>query len=188
MIRPAGVALLLVSAFAGAADAQVFRWTDDDGVVYLTTDDRRIPERFRGKADKLEASPRDLVDSTPVAPAIRVASKAPILADAHVNGVPFTFLIDTGASRTVIAPAILARAGIDTSRGRPIGLIGVGGSVSAVEVLVPRLDLAGAQIGPLSIVALEVPGLSADGLLGRDVLEHFVLTIDPVRGKATLSR
>jgi predicted aspartyl protease len=181
-------ALLVLASWASPAAAQVYRWTDDEGVVHLTTDAARIPPKYRDIADKLEASPRDAVEPPAAAPTVRAAPGSAILTDAHVNGVPLTFLVDTGASGTGISPAILARDGIDSTGGRPIGLVGVGGSVRAVEVDIPRLDLAGAQIGPLAVVVLEIPGLTADGLLGRDVLEHFVLTVDPVRGRATLTR
>jgi hypothetical protein len=188
MIRAITGALVVVLLSASPAAAQIFRWTDDEGVVHLTTDAARIPPKFRATADTLESSPRDPVETPTATSGMHTAPGSAILTDAHLNGVPLTLLVDTGATRTVISPAILARAGIDITRGRPVGLIGVGGSVRAVEVDIPRLDLAGAQIGPLPVVALEIPGLTADGLLGRDVLEHFVLTVDPVRGRATLTR
>ena len=182
-------ALLFLVVGTAPAAAQVYRWTDDDGVVNLTTDESRIPEKYRDRTDKLEASPRDVVDSLPAGtPALQATPGSAIVTDAIMNGIPFTLLVDTGAARTVIAPAVLLRAGIDPTRGRPIGLVGVGGAVKAVEVIVPRLDLAGVQLGPTSIVALEIPGLTTDGLLGRDVLENFVLTVDPLRGRATLTR
>ena len=60
-----------------------------------------------------------------------------------------------------------------------------------VPVDVPQLDVAGARIGPLAVIvhALFADGRSvaADGLLGRDVLDAFTLTVDPVAGRATLT-
>lgn len=189
VIHAIACALVVVLASTGPAAAQIYRWTDDEGVMHLTTDAARIPAKYRATADILESSPRDPIETPPApAPGLRTERGSPILTDAYVNGVPLTLLVDTGATRTVISPAILARAGIDIRFGRPIGLIGVGGSVRAVEVDIPRLDLAGAQIGPLPVVAHEIQGLTVDGLLGRDVLEHFVLTVDPARGRATLTR
>lgn len=183
-------ALVLVAlvALAAPAAAQVYRWTDDDGVIHLTTDPSRIPEAHRVKTDVLEASPRDPVDAPVTGHTVQAIGGNAIYADASLNGVAVKLLIDTGASRTVISPSALARAGIDVAQGRPMGMVGVGGVVRAVDILVERLDVAGAQIGPLRVVAHDVPGLHGDGLLGRDVLEHFVLTVDPVRGRATLSR
>lgn len=191
MTRALAGAAVLALALGGAAPAaaQVYRWTDADGVVNLTTDPARIPPGYRDRVDVLESSPR-LADEPPAADPmmVRAAPGTGILADAHVNGVPLTLLVDTGASRTVISLAALTRAGVDLTEGRPIRITGVGGGVPAVEIVVPRLDIAGAQIGPLPVVAHDVPGLTADGLLGRDVLEQFVLTVDPARGRATLTR
>jgi predicted aspartyl protease len=188
--RRVAIALVLaaVAAVAAPAGAQVYRWTDDDGIMYLTTDPSRIPEKYRAKTDKLEASPREPVDSLSSGHVMRTTPGSAIYADAHLNGVPVKLLIDTGATRTVIATGVLARAGLDLTKGNPVSMTGVGGAVRAVEIEVPRLDVAGTQIGPLRVVAYDIAGLRGDGLLGRDVLEQFTLTIDPVRGRATLSR
>ena len=59
-------------------------------------------------------------------------------------------------------------------------------SSPAVLVSVPRLDIAGAQVGPLGVVAFAVPG-DVDGLLGRDVLDAFTVTFDAAQNRATLA-
>jgi predicted aspartyl protease len=115
------------------------------------------------------------------------AAGGPIHAPVLVNGVALTLMLDTGAARTVIAPDALARAGIDASRGRPISIVGVTGGAAAREVAVPRLDVAGRALGPLSVIAHEVGGAGVDGLLGRDVLDAFTLTVDPGGGRAVLT-
>jgi predicted aspartyl protease len=187
--RIVAVVVVALLALAAPVAAQVYRWTDDDGVMHLTTDPSRIPAKHRDRVEVLDASPRAApAEPPPSGHVVEVTAGAAIYADATLNGVALRLLIDTGASRTVIAPTALSRAGLDPAQGRPASMIGVGGAVHAVEVSVPRLDVAGAQIGPLRVIAHEVAGLRGDGLLGRDVLEHFTLTIDPVRGRATLSR
>ena len=105
-----------------------------------------------------------------------------------MNGVALTLVLDTGAVRTVISPAALARSGSAVETGKRSRMIGVAGSAEAPEFMVPRLDIAGTQIGPIRVIGYDVPGLPADGLLGRDVLDQFTLTIDAARGRATLSR
>jgi hypothetical protein len=189
--RLAVTAIGLVSVAVGAAPAaaQVYHWTDPDGVQHYTTDLRRVPEALRDRVRVLESSPRDPEAAEPAAPGTIVVSAGdPIVAEAHLNGVPLTLLVDTGATRTVISPAALARAGVDVSAGRPVKIVGVTGTAEAREVAVPRLDVAGTQIGPLSVFAHDVPSLRTDGLLGRDVLDQFVVTIDAARGRAILSR
>jgi hypothetical protein len=69
----------------------------------------------------------------------------------------------------------------------PARITGVTGSSSASVVNVTRLDVAGAQVGPLTVVAHEVPGDDLDGLLGRDVLDAFTVTFDAAENRATLA-
>jgi predicted aspartyl protease len=100
--------------------------------------------------------------------------------------VPLRLLVDTGAERTLITPAALARAGVDVAGGTAVQIRGVTGDASATLVPVPRLDLAGAQIGPLSVIAHALGNEAVDGLLGRDVLDGFTITVDAASQRATL--
>jgi len=59
-------------------------------------------------------------------------------------------------------------------------------------VTVPLLDVAGARIGPIVVVAHALPSTfrgpeGVDGLLGRDVLDAFTLSVDTASGRATLT-
>ncbi|HJU87046.1 MAG TPA: aspartyl protease family protein, partial [Gemmatimonadota bacterium] len=109
--------------------------------------------------------------------------------NAHLNGVPVALLLDTGADRTLVSPAAVARAGYgqlvvaDTASVR---VLGVTGSAVASIVTVPTLDVAGARVGPLSLIVHDAGLGGLDGLLGRDVLDAFTVTIDTAGGRATL--
>ena len=46
--------------------------------------------------------------------------------------------------------------------------------------------MAGARVGPLTVIVHDVGLADIDGLLGRDVLDRFTLTVDSARGRATL--
>ena len=192
----AGIALSCGAV--GPASAEVYHWVDRDGVVYYTTDPNRIPEEYR---DQVRVTRSERPDGDAPAgdkPAagksgaqsgsLTYTSGAPIRAEAHLNGVQLTLVLDTGASRTVISSAAFARTGLVVESRRQVRLVGVAGTVEAPEVMIQRLDVAGAQVGPLPVVVYDVPGVTADGLLGRDVLDQFTLTVDPVRGRATLAR
>jgi len=56
---------------------------------------------------------------------------------------------------------------------------------------VPLLDVAGARIGPLAVIVHALPAAgrfeAIDGLLGRDALDAFTLTVDAASGRATLT-
>jgi hypothetical protein len=183
------LALAATLASVGDAAAQVYHWTDDERVDHYSSDRHRVPDRYRARMRVIEAPTPGVETGAGGDPgAMLFTSGSPILADAHVNGVPLALLVDTGAERTVISAAALERAGFAVAAGRAVRIVGVTGAADAREVVVLRLDVAGAQIGPMAVFAHDVPGLRADGLLGRDVLDHFVLTIDATRGRAVLSR
>lgn len=186
------IALAALTALAAPAGAQLYRWTDADGVVRYTNDLQAIPSAFRAGAQDIgspqarppaPAPPPPAVDPT----VIPFSAGGPIRTAVHLNGVALTLLLDTGADRTVISPSAVARAGLDARAGRPIQIIGVTGGAPALEMMVPRLDVAGARVGPLAIVVHEVGVADVDGLLGRDVLDYFTLTVDTAAGRAVLT-
>jgi len=113
-------------------------------------------------------------------------SGGPLIVDASLNGVALRMLLDTGADRTLISPEALARAGLDASQGTPVQIRGVTGEAQAVLVSVPRLDVAGAQVGPVAVIAHAITNSGVDGLLGRDVLDAFTVTVDSASRRATL--
>jgi len=205
LTRHRGLALLLAAGCLSAtpALAELYKWTDAAGVVYYTSDLASIPPAFRDSATPIstpQARPAQPAKSEPAA--LRVTAGAPITAEARLNGVPLTLIVDTGADRTVIAPDVLERAGLGGQGGRPVQVVGITGVSTATLVTVPMLDVAGARIGPLAVIALALPPTlramriegagevstgGVDGLLGRDVLDAFTLSVDTASGRATLN-
>jgi len=180
---------LLSLSTPGAAHAELYRWTDSDGTVYYTTDASTIPPEFRNSATDIGSptpGPELPVTSPAPAGAVIPYGDGPLIIDASLNGVPLRLLVDTGADRTLISPTALARAGVDVTTGTPVQIRGVTGDAAATLVAVPRLDLAGTRVGPLAVIAHALGGDSIDGLLGRDVLDSFTVTVDPVSRRATL--
>lgn len=174
---------------AGPAAAQLYRWTDAQGTDHYTTDAGSIPEEFRDSAEDIGApTPGPIVPVTPPAPpgAVIPYNGGPLVVDAAINGVTLRLLVDTGAERTLISHAALARCGVDVSGGTPVQIRGVTGDASATLVSVPRIDLAGTRIGPLPVIVHTLGSQNIDGLLGRDVLDGFTVNIDAAARRATL--
>ena len=48
---------LLMLCSAAVADAEIYKWTDDKGVVSYTDDFTKIPPKYRRKAQKVEGIP-----------------------------------------------------------------------------------------------------------------------------------
>jgi predicted aspartyl protease len=162
--------------------------------MHYTADPATIPARFRDGATLLGApQPRsEPAPDTGGPVSLNVTPGAPITVEARLNGTPLTLIVDTGADRTVISPAAVERAGFAGQAGRPIQVVGVTGTDTATLVTVPLLDVAGARIGPLPVIVYALPPTlrgetAVDGLLGRDVLDAFTLSVDSASGRATLT-
>lgn len=189
--RRAGLAALAtILTLVSPAWAQLYRWTDAAGTVYYTTDLATIPPAHRDRARDIGAptpGPRPAPPPPPAAAgAVIPYTGGPLVVDASLNGVPLRLVLDTGADRTLISPAAMARAGFDVAVGMPVQIRGVTGDAVAAVVSVPGLDLAGTRVGPVAVVVHALPGQSADGLLGRDVLDAFTVTVDPASQRAIL--
>jgi len=189
--RTTAMLVLVVTALAApiGAAAQLYRWTDGEGITRYTNDPAAIPPDHRATARDI-GSPQSRPEAPPSAVGSTVLSftpGAPITAAVHLNGTPLTLVLDTGADRTVLSPAAVARAGFDAEGGRAVEIVGATGRAAAREVMIPRLDVAGARVGPLAIIVHNVGVVGVDGLLGRDVLDYFTLTVDTAAGRATLT-
>jgi hypothetical protein len=187
----AGLALVAIMVALGAPPAlgQLYRWEDAQGTVYYTTDRAAIPPAYRDSARDIGApTPGPVQAPTPAAaPGLVIPyTGGPLVVDAWLNGVPLRLILDTGADRTMISPAAMARAGVGVEPGAQVRVRGVTGDAVAPLVVVPRLDVAGTRVGPVAIIVHALATQSVDGLLGRDVLDAFVLTIDAASQRATL--
>jgi len=168
---------------------QLYTWADDEGTVHYTTDRASIPAKFRDKAREIGTPTPGPVTAPAPAPsgAIVPYTGGPVVVNASLNGVALRLLLDTGADRTLISPDAISRAGFDAASGTPVQIRGVTGEAQAVLVSVPRLDVAGTQVGPVAVIVHKLStGGGVDGLLGRDVLDAFTVTVDSASGQATL--
>jgi hypothetical protein len=180
--------LLLALSAPGLALAQVYRWTDAEGTIHYTTDAVTIPPGFRGNVRTIDTpTPGPIMVPPPASSGVVVPyTGGPVIVDASLNGVALRLLLDTGADRTMISPEAMSRAGFDATRGTPVQIRGVTGDAQAVLVSVPRLDLAGTQVGPVAVIVHTLSAGGADGLLGRDVLNAFTVTVDSASSRAIL--
>jgi hypothetical protein len=171
------------------APAQLYRWSDAAGTIYYTTDLATIPPAYRDSARDIGApTPGPIVaPPAPVPAGVEIPyTGGPLVVSATLNGVALRLIVDTGADRTLISPAAIARAGFDPTRGTPVQIRGVTGDAAAVMIRVPRLDLAGTQVGPVAVIVHALASEGVDGLLGRDVLDAFTITVDAAARRAVL--
>lgn len=200
MSWPRRVAVLLVACAFGLpapAWAQMYRWTDDQGSPHYTQGLDSVPDRFRSKAQMMAFPERPaaptpsgaLADSaTAGATKIPFTPGKPIMVTAKVNGGGSAkLMLDTGASVTVINPRVLASMGIGSSQGLRGSVKGATGSADVLFVPVQSIEVGNARSGPLRVAAHDVDLTQGDGLLGRDFLDQFTVTIDSTAGVVTLA-
>jgi hypothetical protein len=187
--------ILICVLLPGLALAEIYYWVDDQGIQYYTTRLESIPEPYRSKAvllplptsppvpPELERSPAPQgVTKVPFTPG------SPVLVSAKINGAgPVTLILDTGSDRTLVAPAALQRLGVSTEDA-PRGILkGVTGTSYVEAVWVQSLEVGEARVGPLLIIVHNADLKEADGLLGRDFLANFNVTIDSKEKVVTLA-
>ena len=188
--------LILLAFLAGpvAAQAQMVRWSDDQGQVHYSEGLDSVPERYRTTAKPLALPTTPSAPQPPKSGAPAGVTKipfkpgSPIFVNAKINGGgPVTLMLDTGASITVVNPLALWRLGISTWFAPRAEIRGATGTTSVDVVRVQSIEVGDAKAGPMVIIAHDIEFKDADGLLGRDFLNHFNVNIDSAAGVVTLS-
>ncbi len=116
-----------------------------------------------------------------------------------LDGQTATFILDTGAQRSLLTPAAVRRlhlrldpwvgttvvgiGGIERHRNAEVASLVLGGVSLHQDTLVRGLSLSVGAI-PIS----QMGGVPVDGILGRDVLASFDLALDFARRRVTLYR
>ncbi len=110
-----------------------------------------------------------------------------------INGIWVHLVVDSGAERTTISAAAVARLRLPHDPRYKTQSVGIGGATSSTDVTVDRLVLGGVHF-PIERVAAGTfdlhnrSGLDADGLLGADLLLAYDMDIDVPAGVLTLYR
>jgi hypothetical protein len=193
-LRLIAVSLLLTALTAAPALAEIYHWIDDQGTQYYTTDPDNIPDRYRSRTQSLAlppspSPPPELLPVTPPKKLINVSFKpgSPVLVSAKINGTgPIPLILDTGADRTLITLSAIRNLGLSTENSVPILLRGVTGAGMGSAIWVDTVEVADTKVGPILITIHDTDLKNADGLLGRDFLAHFNVTIDSKEGMLTL--
>jgi clan AA aspartic protease (TIGR02281 family) len=190
MARPyhvLGLSLFLCCLAFPVNAADIYRWVDDQGVVHFTDNPHNIPQKYRQNAAHIKAKETPGGQQPPKTWSLDKAS-VPLQKKGAVVIVPATlneraegnFVVDTGASYTMISHATAKELSIDLSQKFPtMPFQTANGVVHAPLVKLDSIDVGGLQVRDLTAAVHDVfPDSSISGLLGLNFLSNFRLDID----------
>src|SRR5262249_16040460 len=148
---------------------------DDLGEVHISEGAESVPPKFRPGATVLgypsaaapAPAPRAVgaaagaatpaaasASDHPVLARVTFVPGGPILVPARINGGRSRQLVlDTGADKTMISPRALSALGVSLRPLRRGSVRGVGGVVEVDTVVLESIEVDGAKVGPIEVVA-----------------------------------
>jgi len=107
-----------------------------------------------------------------------------IVVDCRLNGTPQRFVVDTGASHTIVTAKVARALSLDAGVAEPATARGAGGGVRAAPVTVRSFQWGDEEFADLTLMRVEmdqVCGLVGEdiaGIIGNDLLSRHRLTLD----------
>jgi len=198
--------LMALTLLATPGFGEMYKWVDEKGTVHFADDPSKIPEKYRvdsetrktpkdGFAPQLRGKQAPSSPSQPIAKPsepqgfeVSLLRKHQVMfVEALLNGkAKRSFVVDTGASYTVVDSETAKELGIVVDENTPFIPVS---TVSDV-ILTPLVTLKSVQVGKAE--AEEVDALiytmptAKEGLLGNSFLSKFRVIIDPLNSKMTL--
>jgi hypothetical protein len=125
-----------------------------------------------------ELSPKSIELGAPVTVPLLTSNNRPVV-DTLIDGKgPYRFAVETGAHFVGITPRVSSE----------IGLVRVGGDDSDSLVHIAAIAIGDARFKDLTAVALKFSDPTIDGILGLNVFDGVLLTLDPAREVVRIER
>lgn len=187
----AGLLLGLLVA-SPSASAEYFRWVDDNGVLHITDNLHNVPPPQRPKAGRVVApeTPRPVEPERKPAPTNKASVPmekhgAVALVQATLNNRRAAkFVVDTGASYTLISNAVASDLGIILGANpRTLPFQTANGLINAPVTNMESISVGGLEVRNITIAIHDaVPDPNVAGLLGLNFLSNFKMDIDTQKG------
>jgi len=201
-MRPLLLLIVILGVWVASSYGEMYKWVDEKGTVHFTDDLSTIPEKYHEEAETRKPSketptPKPQEKFKPSLPE-KISEPEGVTVDLVRSGeVSFTevvlnerikqyFIVDTGASFTVISREAAKELGITIDENTPFIPITTASSVIFNPLVTLRSIRVGeAEIENVDVLVHNLPGRSA-GLLGNSFLSKFKVVLDSVNGKMTL--
>jgi predicted aspartyl protease len=99
---------------------------------------------------------------------------------------PFQFVLDTGATATVLSPHLVEALGLPVDPGRPVLMKGVTGSASVPTAPVDRLETGDIVLEGQRLAVADASFMATDGVLGADGFKNKVVLVDFVHDRVSV--
>lgn len=195
--RPLVLAAIFCCLASAAGAAEYFRWVDERGVTHITDNLHNVPPKHRDRAHRVATPESPRVAEPPVKAPPRKAS-IPIEKHGQVVIIQATlnnkrsakFVVDTGASYTLISNALARELAIDVGPGaRTLPFQTANGLINAPVTHLESIAVGGMEIRDLPTAVHDaVPDSQVAGLLGLNFLSHFRMDIDTQKGVIHLEK
>ena len=175
---------------------EFYRWVDQNGVIYFTDNFHDIPDQQRAKVERIQGieSPKNQPPpaSSPTKASVPFEKQGQvIIVEATLNKkTAVKFVVDTGASYTVISSATAKELSIDTDQNtQPVTFQTANGLIQAPLVSLQSITVGGMEINNLTAAVHDVvPDGKVFGLLGLNFLGNFRMDIDNQNGLLHLEK
>lgn len=188
---------LLGLVLATVRAAEYYRWQDDNGVLHITDNLHNVPPKHRGKVARIATPENPRVLEAEIKPAPRRAS-IPIERHGQVVVILATlnnkrsakFVVDTGASYSLISNALARELSIDLgTNSKTMAFQTANGLINAPVTNLDSITVGGMEIRDLPTAVHDaVPDPQVAGLLGLNFLSNFRMDIDTQKGVLHLER
>ena len=193
---------ILLIGMVPSSYGEMYKWMDEKGTVHFTDDLSSIPEKYRQDAETRKP-PKEI--STPQPKEKPTSTPSPKISEGEGISIDLVrkgdlswievildgrikqhFIVDTGASFTVINRATAKDLGITIDENTPFIPVFTASSLIFTPLVTLRSIRVGkAEVENVDVLIHDLPSDSA-GLLGNSFLNKFKVMIDSVNGKMTL--
>jgi len=183
-----GSVIWLASALHGA---EYYRWIDDSGVLHITDNLHNVPPKQRTGASRIQAQeapriPEPEIKAPPKTASIPIERHGQVvIIQATLNNKRSAkFVVDTGASYTLISNALARDLAIDVgSNPKTLSFQTANGMIQAPVTSLDSITVGGMEIRNLPTAIHDaMPDPQVAGLLGLNFLSNFKMDIDTQKG------
>ncbi len=181
-----------------ARAAEYYRWVDDSGVLHITDNLHNVPQTQRAGANRIQAQESPRSREPEIKPPPPKKASIPLEKHGQVAIIQATlnnkrsakFVVDTGASYTLISSALARELSIDVGQNpKTLPFQTANGLIQAPVTNLESITVGGLEIRNLPAAVHDaVPDPEVAGLLGLNFLSNFRMDIDTQKGMLYLEK